>query len=207
MSRYGLPSRVPSDYHGIENVDVAQFMLYNRGTGSSIITGSSVHNQRIGRLWRDVLRVVVTTYRDIFYYLESSEVLDPLNDVDIFCLHIVYIPRINLSLEEFTRQHNNHGLRTEHHRSSLQLFYRPAFQDPQFDLVQPFQASGYGIDEGGPSPEVQDDYDRVVVDPVQVSFTDMQLQVLHRLIESIQEREDFGVTVYLRVRAMVTSWL
>ena len=68
--------------------------------------------------------------------------------------------------------------------------------------MQPFQASGYGID-GGPSPEVQDD-DRVVVE---VSLTDMQLQVLHRLIESIQEREDFGVTVYLCVRAMVTSWL
>ena len=121
--------------------------------------------------------------------------LDPLSHVDIFCLHIVYIPRIDLSLEEFTRQHN-HGLRTEHHhhRSPLQLFYRSAFHNPEFDLVQPFQASDYSVDEGGPSPEMQDD-DRVVVDPVQVSLMDMQLQVLHRLIESIQEREDFGVTV------------
>ena len=52
--------------------------------------------------------------------------------------------------------------------------------------MQPFQASGYSIDEGGPSPAVQDDDDRVVVE---VSLTDMQLQVLHRLIESTIPRE------------------
>ena len=35
-------------------MDVARFMLYNnRGTGrSSIMTGLSVHNQRIEHLWR-----------------------------------------------------------------------------------------------------------------------------------------------------------
>ena len=45
--QYGLPSRVRSD-HGRENYLVAVHMLETRGY--DMITGSSVHNQKIERL-------------------------------------------------------------------------------------------------------------------------------------------------------------
>ena len=56
---YFVPSCVRSN-KGLENVKVAEFMLAYRGFDRGrMITGSSVHNQRIERLWRDMFRVAI----------------------------------------------------------------------------------------------------------------------------------------------------
>ena len=52
-------------------------------TWTCVLTASSVHKERIERLWRDVHRCVVSVFADTFRNLESDGVLDPLNEVNL----------------------------------------------------------------------------------------------------------------------------
>ena len=101
VREYGLPSRVRSDKGG-KNVGISMYMLEHPlgGPGrGGMICGKSVHNQRIERLWRDVFTGVIHLYYQLFYHMEENRVLDPLNESHLFCLHYVFLPRINKHLK------------------------------------------------------------------------------------------------------------
>ena len=93
-------------------------MLLHGVTSNPVITGSSVHNQRIERLWSDTYRCVLS----LFYYLEDNDKLDPVSDVDLYCLHRVYVSKINLALRFFAEGWNSHAMTTEYSMTPAQMF-------------------------------------------------------------------------------------
>ena len=83
-STYGLPSRVRVD-HGGENNDICDLMELLQGRGSAI-RGTSVHNQRIERVWVDTWNGATNLYYDLFHFLEDQGSLDINNQQHLWTL-------------------------------------------------------------------------------------------------------------------------
>jgi hypothetical protein len=43
---------------------------------------------------------VLSLFYQMFYFMEDSEILDPMNDIHIAALHYVYLPKINEKLQD-----------------------------------------------------------------------------------------------------------
>ena len=207
VSQFGLPSRVRSDF-GMENYLVARHMLQSRGEGrNSMLTGSSTHNQRIERLWVDVKRSVTLMYSNLFYFMEDHDLLDPLNEVHIFALHYIFIPRINHSLLFFQNGWNHHAIRTANHQSPYQMFVQGSLHLHSsrltamdfFDTVDEF----YGTE--GVEVSTEESRAIVTVPETRIRLLNEQLLQLSNTVDPLEKSDNYGIDLYLAVLELLSD--
>ena len=198
VDAYGLPSRVRAD-QGTENVEVARYMFNHplRGPGRrSFIAGKSCHNQRIERMWGDVFSNCLYKFYSVFWYLEYSNILDINNELHLFVLHMVFLPRINIDLHKFVLSWDNHPLSSEKNRSPNQLWILGKLDYTPGNDTSLHITDFYGVDLDGPvNSQIIPD----AINTVQITnlLDDQETATVSSQIDITGESDSFGVDIYV----------
>jgi hypothetical protein len=186
-------------------------MLSYRGEGrGSHIAGRSVHNQRIERLWVDVRKEVVQFFIDLFTGLEEDG-LDASNDVQMWCLHYVFLPRINRKLDHFAAAWNRHRISTEGNRSPRQIWIEfehlngPVSTSADDHLVPAGGVDSYGTQV--PSSAFQPRENDVIVPDTIRPISDVDYDELVACIDPLEDDGAHGREIFYAVVNFVAERL
>ena len=156
--------------------------------------------------------LVIASNNNIYLYCSVTRYLDPSNELDVWLLQQVYLPRINSDLEMFRGQWNNHSLSTEKGKSPLQLFVLGMLKNSNNELT----AVNDVLDSDG---QLHENVDVVTPDNVQSALGHtrvdvpiltcplpvQQQQEVKDYISTLQDNQDHGMSQYLSARRFISA--
>lgn len=134
---------------------------------------------------------------NIFNFMEEQGILDSLNGLHLFCLHYVYLPRIQQAVTEFTNRWNNHGLSTQGGQTALQLWHSGVINSIGIQLVINDIAhmdTRYDINEQEPFPGVQTNND-VTIPAINMTINETTMNII-RQVNPVENDGNYGIDVF-----------
>ena len=125
--------------------------------------------------------------------MEGQNILNSDNDTDLFCLHYVFMPRINVSLKAFHHAWNHHPLSTEGNQSPLQLYTQGSIGSSLF--AEHIDLEMFGFDPEAPSPD-EDEETLVVIPDTDIPLSQSSIGMLQSTVNPVEECNDFGIQLY-----------
>ena len=155
-------------------------------------------------------------FLNIFLFLEHSGILDPTDEVHLFCILLVYILLINNAINQFISQWNNHPVSTYCNFSPNQLWIQGMlhFRNSGYKAVTDVTVrktvnlfNHYGIDEEGPVPDMQSDYAVSVPDSITTLSHNQELSLQEARDAAFQTGDHDGIIAYQVVLQIASFYL
>ena len=138
--------------------------------------------------------------------MEESGILNLDNDVHLFLLHHVFLPRINFSLSEFKALYNDHRLSTERNWTPNQIWHN-GMLNPNNPLSfengadEDIVSDHYGEDPSAPLPFSEENN----INNITVEHEDFLSHYISNRLDVNRPSSEMGIDIYMEALELIKN--